>query len=91
MGETTKMDDKGRVTVPKQIREKLDLRPDQDLSVELREREIVLKLVPTVKEFSSSLRGCVTGPTIEPLELKKIWDVPNVTDNDKRNISSGIR
>jgi AbrB family looped-hinge helix DNA binding protein len=80
MGETTRIDDKGRVTVPKQIRERLNLRPNQDLYVELREREIVLKLAPTVKEFASSLKGCVSGPTMDPLELKKMWDVSNATD-----------
>lgn len=80
MGETTKIDDKGRVTLPKHIRDELDLRADQELSIELREREVVLTVSPSVKEFASSLKGCVTGPTIDPLELKKIWEVSNVTD-----------
>ena len=64
MCETTKIDDRGTVTVPKQIRDKLDLRANQDLYVEMRGREIVLKLVPTVSEFASSLSGCVNDPRL---------------------------
>jgi AbrB family looped-hinge helix DNA binding protein len=33
MGETTKIDDRGTVTVPKQIRDKLDIRSNQYLSM----------------------------------------------------------
>ena len=39
----TSLDDRGRVVIPKELREKLGLRPDQRFLVEVRGEEIVWK------------------------------------------------
>ncbi|MFQ5711652.1 MAG: AbrB/MazE/SpoVT family DNA-binding domain-containing protein [Candidatus Geothermarchaeales archaeon] len=74
MGETI-IDQRGRVLIPKEIREELNLRPDQKISIELRGGEIILKPAASVDEFKSELRGCVSGSTIDPLKLKEIWGI----------------
>jgi len=74
MGKTY-MDRRGRLVIPKELREKLDLKPEQGVSIEIRDREIVLKPVLKVEEFAAELRGCVHGSRIKPGELKEIWGV----------------
>ncbi len=75
VGGKTSIDDRGRVTLPKEIRRKLDLKKDQNLTVELRNKEIVLKPALQMEEFMSQLRGCVKGSRLKPTELKEIWGV----------------
>ena len=72
MGELL-IDERGRVVIPKEIREKLDLKPNQRLIIQLREREIVLKPTVNTKQFIRELKGCVHGSRIKPSELKEIW------------------
>lgn len=73
MGFLAVLDGRGRVTIPKQLRERLGLKPDQELLVESREREIVLKPALEPEKFIEELRGCVSGSRISPSELKEIW------------------
>ncbi|RLE53098.1 MAG: hypothetical protein DRJ26_03820 [Candidatus Methanomethylicota archaeon] len=47
------IDDKGRVLIPKEIREKFNLKPGAKLQVEIRENEIVFK--PEFKDPSEIL------------------------------------
>lgn len=72
MGEIV-IDDRGRVVIPKGIRERLDLKPNQRLRVWLREREIILKPTVDTEQFIAELKGCVHGSRIKPSELKDIW------------------
>lgn len=72
MGELV-IDERGRVVIPKEIREKLNLRPSQKLIVQLREKEIVLKPAVDVEQFIAELKGCVHGSRVKPSELKEIW------------------
>jgi len=69
----TSIDERGRVVIPKQLRENLGLKPNQRLIVETRGKEIVLKPALKVEEFIAELRGSVRGSKIKPNELKKIW------------------
>lgn len=72
MGITT-IDERGRVVIPKELRERLGLRPEQKIILELRGDELLLKPAVSVEEFISKLRGCVHGSKIKPQELKEIW------------------
>lgn len=72
---TTSVDERGRIIIPKEIRRKLDLRPDRRLKVELRGDEIVVRPVLGVEEVARSLRGCVKGSKVKPEELKDIWGI----------------
>lgn len=75
LGSRTSIDDRGRVTIPREIRRTLDLKKDQNLTVELRNKEIVLKPGLQMEEFMSQLRGCVKGSRLKPTELKEIWGI----------------
>lgn len=74
MGEVL-IDQRGRVVIPKEVRDKFDLKPNQRLIVEAREKEIVLKPAVTVEEFIAELKGCVHSSKIKPSKLKEIWGV----------------
>ena len=72
---TTSVDERGRIIIPKEIRMKLDLRPDRKLTVELRGDEIVVRPVLRVDDVARSLKGCVRGSRVRPEELKNIWGI----------------
>jgi len=67
------LDEEGRVKLPREVLDELGLRPGQELLVELRGREILLRPVVSPEEFISELRGCVRGSKVRPEELKHIW------------------
>ena len=70
---TTSVDEKGRILIPKDIRVKLDLRPDRRLTVEVRGNEIIVRPVLRIEEVSASLKGCVRDSKVRPEDLKQIW------------------
>jgi len=71
----TLLDKRGRVVIPKELREKLDLKPDQSILIEVRGKEVVLKPALRAERFIEELKGCVHGSRIRPSELKEIWGV----------------
>lgn len=71
----TSLDKRGRVVIPKELKEKLDLKPDQSIFIEVRGNEIVLKPALEAEKFAAELRGCVRGSRIRPNELKEIWGI----------------
>jgi AbrB family looped-hinge helix DNA binding protein len=70
---TTSIDERGRILIPKDIREELDLRPDKQLRIEVQEGSLVIKPLLTAGEVAENLRGCVKGSEVKPQELKRIW------------------
>jgi len=69
------LEKQGRVLIPKSIREELGLRSGEEMSMEVDKSKIILKPFKSPKEFSSELNGCVKESKINPLELKKIWQM----------------
>ena len=67
------LEGKGRIVIPKQMRDELHLKPGQKLTVERRGFELVVKPAIDAKTFSRELAGCVQGSTLKPLEIKRIW------------------
>ena len=67
------MDERGRIVIPKEIREALRLKPNQKLSIEANKGEIIIKPAVDLEEFKAKLKGCISGSSIKPTELKKIW------------------
>lgn len=67
------LDKRGRVVIPKELRQELGLKPDQNVIIELRGKEIILKPALEVEKFIEELKGCVHGSQIPPTELKEIW------------------
>lgn len=71
---SVKVEKRGRVVLPAEIREKLHIRTGEKLRVESNGDEITL--VPeTSSEDIKSLKGCVKDSSIDPLEAKKIWEM----------------
>lgn len=76
MGESV-VDERGRITIPRRIRDKFGLKPGKNIIIEDREHEIALKPVISADDFIRELEGCVTEESrithIDPLKLKEIW------------------
>lgn len=71
------VDDRGRVTLPQELREALGLAPGQEVHVERTERGLLLRKATTVEEFIERLEGCVDGTKanarLDPLRVKEMW------------------
>jgi len=70
---TANIDERGRVVIPKELRQKIGLKPDQKVVIEARGEEIILKPAANVGKFAKELKGCVRGSKLKPSELKEIW------------------
>ena len=80
------IDEKGRVTIPKDIRDRLDLEPGTEVTVQLQEGRIVLVPGVSREEFIERMEGCIdestaTGEPIDPRSMKSMWteDLPSET------------
>jgi AbrB family looped-hinge helix DNA binding protein len=71
----TSLDRRGRVIIPKKVRDRLGLKPNQRLLLEVRNGEIMLKPALNTEKFIAELRGCIQGSKIKPEELKEIWGI----------------
>lgn len=67
------IEERGRVLIPKDIREEMNLKPGQHVIVEKKENCITIRPSIDVKQFSSELRGCVKKSKIRPMDIKNIW------------------
>ena len=67
------MESRGRVVIPKETREELNLKPGQEIIIEKRSDGILIKPAIDVKRFSSELRDCVKESKIHPKDVKNIW------------------
>lgn len=80
----TKIDERGRITLPQRLREELGLRRGQEIRVDKNERGILLKPLVTKEEFIKELEGCITqanqAEEISPGGLKYIWGVKHAHD-----------
>jgi len=77
VGMTTKIDERGRATIPQEIRKSLRLKPGQELVVERRAGGIILRPQMNEMEFIKELEGCITEANqvskLSPMKLKEIW------------------
>ena len=82
------LDEKGRITLPKSLRERLGIGPGDRVTVELEAGRIVVEPEGTVsrEEFIETMEGCLEGrtrakdvPEVDPVDLKETWteDLPN--------------
>lgn len=81
------LDKKGRITLPKPLRERLGVEPGDRVSIELEAGQIVVSPQDTVsrEEFIETMEGCLNSetrasdaPAIDPVDLKHEWtdDLP---------------
>lgn len=83
--ETRRIDGKGRITIPRSIRESLDLESGEEVSVELENGSVVIRPRVSRTEFVETMAGCINSATraedaepADPRELKADWtsDLP---------------
>ncbi|RLI18918.1 hypothetical protein DRO49_01600, partial [Candidatus Bathyarchaeota archaeon] len=51
----TRRDERGRIVIPKEYRERLGLRPEQEFLIEIRGDELILKPAVSVETFIEKL------------------------------------
>ena len=71
---TDEIDERGRVTIPKELREKMGLKPKARVRITAGKNGVKIEKAIELKEFMTELRGCITVKgEIDPLRLKEIW------------------
>jgi len=63
MSETRRIDDKGRVTLPKDVRRSLGLEPGQEVRLSVEGGSVVVRPKVSREEFVEEMVGCVNEET----------------------------
>jgi AbrB family looped-hinge helix DNA binding protein len=73
--EGVNVDRKGRVYIPKAIRNKVGLLVGGKARMKIKKESIVIMAPVTAEEFVRELEGCIKegAPDLDPLKLKKMW------------------
>ncbi|TFG10020.1 AbrB/MazE/SpoVT family DNA-binding domain-containing protein [Candidatus Heimdallarchaeota archaeon] len=73
---TVEIDERGRITIPKEERERLGLKPGEKLMIIEKDGELIIRKIITSDDFINNLKGCITKEEgqFDPLELKEIWE-----------------
>jgi AbrB family looped-hinge helix DNA binding protein len=74
--EEVTVDKKGRVLIPKEVRDKVGLRTGGKARLKIEKENIVIMPPISPEEFIKEMEGCIRegNPTIDPLKLKKMWE-----------------
>ncbi len=74
----TTVDDRGRILIPKELRERFHLTPGSRVIVEAGDGDVRIKHQLTRKEALDRLAGLMErrsdADPMDPLDLKKIWE-----------------
>jgi len=70
------VDDKGRVLIPKEARDRVGLKAGGKARLKVENERIIIMPPISPEEFIEEMEGCIREgtPTIDPLKLKKIWE-----------------
>lgn len=70
------IDEKGRILIPKETREKIGLKPRGKARLKVEKEKLVIMPPTSPEEFIKEMEGCIKegAPSINPLELKKMWE-----------------
>ena len=74
MGKYVDLEERGRILIPKDIRDTINLKPGERLLVEVEKERIIISSTISKERFISELSGCVKASKINPLDLKKMWE-----------------
>ncbi len=70
----TNIDECGRVIIPKELCDKMGLKPGDSVHVIADDDSIIIRKAVTLECFIEELRGCITVKgNMDSLELKDIW------------------
>ena len=70
---TIKVEEHGKIFIPKEILDKLGLKLGSELEIILDEGKIKILPKKTLSDISDELRGCVKKSNIDPLKVNEIW------------------
>lgn len=77
MVEEALVDEKGRIVIPRHLRETMGLREGAKVKLTLEEGKILIIRPVTPEEFIREMEGCIKEdsllPKVNPLLLKKVW------------------
>ena len=70
------VDHKGRVQIPKAIRDKVGLHVGAKARLKIEKENIVIMPPISPEEFIKEMEGCIKEgpPVMDPLNLKKMWE-----------------
>jgi len=70
------VDNKGRVQIPKAIRDKVGLQRGGKARLKIEKENIVIMPPISAEEFIKEMEGCIKEgiPNMDPLKLKKMWE-----------------
>ncbi|MBO3799083.1 MAG: AbrB/MazE/SpoVT family DNA-binding domain-containing protein [Thermoproteota archaeon] len=74
--EEVDVDDKGRVLIPKEARDKVGLKAGGKARMKVENERIIIMPPISPEEFIREMEGCIKEgtPKISPLKLKEIWE-----------------
>jgi AbrB family looped-hinge helix DNA binding protein len=74
--EEVTVDNKGRVLIPKEVRDKVGLQTGGKARLKVEKEKIIIMPPISPEEFIEEMEGCIREgtPTIDPLKLKKMWE-----------------
>jgi AbrB family looped-hinge helix DNA binding protein len=74
--EEVTVDHKGRVQIPKAIRDKVGLHIGGKARLKIEKENIVIMPPISPQEFIKEMEGCIKEgtPNMDPLNLKKMWE-----------------
>jgi len=79
------VDEKGRILIPKEVRDKVGLKAGKRARLEVKGQNIIVMPPISPEEFIAEMEGCIKKgtPTIRPSDLKKMWE-PKVSQERSR-------
>lgn len=74
--EEVTIDDKGRVQIPKTIRDKVGLHVGGKARLKIEKENLVIMPPISPEAFIKEMEGCIKEgvPDLDPLNLKKMWE-----------------
>jgi len=74
--EEVAVDNKGRILIPKWIRDRIGLKPGGKALLKVEKENIIIMPPISPEEFIEKMEGCIKEgtPTIDPIKLKKMWE-----------------
>lgn len=68
------IDERGRVTIPKELREKTGLKPKARVRITAGKNGVKIEKAIDLSDFITELRGCISVKgDVDPLRLREIW------------------
>jgi AbrB family looped-hinge helix DNA binding protein len=74
--EEVTVDEKGRVLIPKEVRDKVGLQAGSKARLKIEKENLVIMPPVSPEEFITEMEGCIKKgkPSMDPLDLKRIWE-----------------